>query len=227
MKIFGDGFSVEDIKRYDKLLDGFTSNPSLMKKLGVTNYLEYCKEMLQATEKPVSLEILSDDYDEIIREATVLQELGDNVYVKVPITNSLGHSNLPSISHLVEVGVNVNVTAVFSYRQIDDIVESLPIDKGYIISVFAGRIADSGVDPQSYIKHAVARTASCQAEVLWASTREVLNICQANKCSCDIITVSYALYQKYIQNYGKDLDDFSLETVKIFKRDGDESGYSI
>lgn len=227
MKVFGDGFSVDDIKRYDELLDGFTSNPSLMKKLGVTNYVEYCKQMLQATEKPVSLEILSDDYDEIIREATVLQELGSNAYVKVPITNSLGNSNLPSVSRLVEAGVNINITAVFSCKQIDDVVESLPRDKGYIISVFAGRIADSGLDPESYIKYAVARTASCQAEVLWASTREVLNICQAKKCSCDIITVSSGLYQKYIENYGKDLEDFSLETVQMFKRDGDESGYSI
>ena len=226
MKIFGDGLSIEEIEKHESEFDGFTSNPSLMKKLGVTDYVGYCRDMLSATNNPVSLEILSDDPVEILREAETLSALGDNAYIKVPITNSIGQSNVGVIARLLDSGVKINVTAVFSYSQIQSLLENTP-DKNFIISIFAGRIADSSRNPQDFIKYAVFGTQDRKAEVLWASTREVFNITQADHCGCDIITVPINLYTKYMDNLWMNLELFSLKTVQMFKGDADACEYII
>lgn len=231
MDIYGDGFSVEEIKS-DDFCDGFTSNPSLMKKLGVVDYLDYCKKLASCTELPVSLEVLSDDLQEMEREAMVLADCGENVFVKIPITNSMGHCTIDLICKLLDKGVNVNVTAVFTYKQIVNLLGYLFSETSgqMIISIFAGRIADFGSDPIPKIKFAKELSsvfAEKHVSILWASTRELYNIKQARDAGADIITVPSAMIKKLSNWNIESLEEYSLETVRMFKKDAEDCKYEI
>jgi len=230
VKIFADGADIEGMKEeYDKgIVKGFTTNPTLMKKAGVADYVQFAKSAVQAIpDMPVSFEVFSDDFDEMEKEAEVLSKLGDNVYVKIPITNSAGVSSVPLIEKLSQKGMRLNITAVFTLKQVKSVVEVLKPGTENIVSVFAGRIMDAGVDAEDIMRDAKRICAEKgNAELLWASCREVFNIVQADRCGTDIITVTNDILKK-LPNIGKDLEQFSLETVRMFARDGAALGYSI
>jgi len=215
MKIFLDSSDINAIKEFEPKVDGFTTNPTLMRKAGVTDYEKFCKKVLTLIKgKPVSFEVFADEFDDMERQARMIQSWGQNVYVKIPITNSKGFSSVPLIERL---GGKINVTAVFT----EDQVRSLP-PKPMIVSLFAGRIADTGRDPFLFSWNAYPQFA-----LLWASTREVLNIYQAREARADIITVTPELLTKYWNMKGKNLKELSLETVKMFYRDAQEAGYTL
>tara|TARA_Y100001973_G_scaffold103293_1_gene170235 strand:- start:1860 stop:2555 length:696 start_codon:yes stop_codon:yes gene_type:complete len=231
MKIYSDGSGLEEITSLingDLNIKGFTTNPSLMKALGVTDYVSYCKEFISLCEGlPVSFEVFADDFDEMRRQARIINGWGDNVYVKIPITNTLGESSLSLIADLQEEGIKVNITAVFTKDQIDRIHAVLNCQTPSVISVFAGRIADTGTTPTSNVKYAVHRFRNNpNAEVLWASCREIYNVYQAERLGCDIVTVQNSLLKK-LSLRGKDLEQFSIDTVKMFRNDATNSGYEL
>lgn len=229
-KIYSDGAVLADMieSLNSGKVTGFTTNPSLMKKAGITNYVEFAKEVLQEiTEYPVSFEVFSDDLETMEKEADKIAALGQNVYVKIPVTTSNGTSTAPLLKKLSNKGVKLNVTAIFTVEQVQEVVDHLTDGVASIVSVFAGRIADTGVDPMPIMKEALA---ICQTkegcELLWASPREVLNIYQANELGVDIITCTPAIIKK-LSLSGKDLNEYSLETVKTFCKDSQELGFSI
>ncbi len=230
MKIYSDGSGLDEIEALIECLniEGFTTNPSLMKALGVKDYVGYCKDFLQLCQGlPVSFEVFADDFSDMKRQARLINEWGDNVYVKIPITNTLGESSLPLIQELQEEGIKVNITAVFTKDQIDRIFSVLNCQTPSVVSVFAGRIADTGVSPTSNVKYAVHRFRNNpNAEVLWASCREVYNVYQAERLGCDIVTVQNSLLKKLALRE-KDLEEFSVETVKMFRNDAMKSGYEL
>ena len=230
MKIYSDGSGLNEIENLinELNIDGFTTNPSLMKKLGVKNYVEYCKEFIRlAGARPVSFEVFANDFDEMRRQAKKINNWGANVYVKVPITNTLGDSCLPLVKNLQELGIKINITAVFTKDQIDDIFDTLVDGPPSIVSIFAGRIADTGVSPITNVEYAVQRFRNNdKVEILWASCREIYNINQAEKAGCHIITIQNSLLKK-INLKGKDLNQFSIETVKMFREDAIKSGYTL
>lgn len=230
IKIYADGADIEDmLNEYDKgIVSGFTTNPSLMKKAGVKDYISFVREVTGKIKNlPVSFEVFSDDFGTMKKEALALSSYGDNVYVKIPITNTKGESSIPLINTLSNEGVNLNVTAVFTIEQAKAVLEAFANDSKNIVSVFAGRIADSGVDPEPIMKEA---SSLCHqhagVECLWASCREVFNIFQAERCHVDIITVTNDILSR-LANVGKDLNAFSLETVRMFEDDGKKLGFSI
>ena len=229
IKIFADGADLKSILELNEnpLISGFTTNPSLMRKAGVENYETFAKEVLKhVTEKPVSFEIITDDLDEMKIQAEKIASWGENVYVKVPITNTQGIPTYKIISELSEMGVKLNVTAILTVDQIRDTALALGNHKS-IISVFAGRIADTGVDPTIFFEYAIHRNLVLpMQELLWASTRELLNIKQAEEAGADIITVQNDLLKK-MNLFGKDLLEYSRETVKMFYQDAQSSGYKI
>lgn len=229
-KIYSDGAVLADMVESlnSGNVTGFTTNPSLMKKAGITNYVEFAKEVLQEiTEYPVSFEVFSDDLETMEKEAEKIASLGQNVYVKIPVTTSNGTSTAPLLKKLSSKGIKLNVTAIFTVDQVQEVVDHLTDGVASIVSVFAGRIADTGVDPMPIMKDALA---ICQTkegcELLWASPREVLNIYQANELGVDIITCTPAIIKKLSLN-GKDLNEYSLDTVKTFCKDSQELGFSI
>lgn len=221
VKIFLDGCDAILENKDNDLISGFTTNPALMKKAGVTNYQAFALKVLdQIKAKPVSFEVLSDDFNQMIIEAMEINSWGDNVYVKVPITNTLGESTYHVVEELTLRGVKVNVTAIMTIDQVRHILPALSGTEGAYVSVFAGRIADTGINPipiMSDIKRILPRDQ--KIELIWASPREVFNVYQANVCQCDIITCGQDIIKK-IPLHGKDLTEFSLETVKMFYRDG-------
>jgi transaldolase len=230
IKIFGDGAVLEDvpklIERYQ--VQGFTTNPTLMAKAGIKHYEGFAKKMLDVVHGlPVSLEVFADELPEMERQAKKLASWGDNVYVKVPITNTKRVPTYSIIRTLSEHGVKLNVTAVFTEKQIDGIVENLQKDAPAVISVFAGRIADVGQDPAPIIRHAKkAAKNHPHVEVLWASCREIYNVVMAANCGTDIITVPNDMLEKLFR-FGKDLGDVSLETVEMFRNDAVKSGFQL
>lgn len=230
VKIFADGADAAAMKaEYDKgIVKGFTTNPTLMKMAGVKDYVSFAREMIEAIpDLPLSFEVFSDDFETMEREAEVLSALGKNVMVKIPITNSKGESSIPLIHRLSEKGINMNVTAVFTIRQVQETVDAFVVGTHNYISVFAGRIANAGVDPEPLMTVAAMICHEKKGvELLWASPRETLNIIQADRCGCDIITVTDDLLEK-LGEFGKDLEEYSLETVQMFVRDGMELGFSI
>lgn len=230
VKIFADGANAAEMKaEYDKgIVKGFTTNPTLMKKAGVEDYVSFAREMIEAIpDLPLSFEVFSDDFEIMEHEAEVLSALGKNVMVKIPITNSKGESSIPLIHRLSEKGINLNVTAVFTIRQVQETVDAFVVGTYNYVSVFAGRIANAGVDPEPLMTVAAMICHEKQGvELLWASPRETLNIIQADRCGCDIITVTNDLLEK-MGEFGKDLEEYSLETVQMFIRDGKELGFSI
>lgn len=230
IKIFADGADLKKMKEiYDQgLVAGFTTNPSLMKKAGVTNYLDFVKEAVEAIpDLSLSFEVFSDDFETMEKEAEKLASLSKNIMVKIPITNSKGESSIPLIKRLSEKGINLNVTAVFTFKQILEVIQAFTPGTHNYVSIFAGRIANTGIDPEPLMACAAA---ICHAypgiEVLWASSREILNIAQAERCSCDIITVTDDILNG-LKNWGKDLNQYSLETVQMFLEDSKNLGFNI
>ena len=225
MVIFCDGADLKQMRElsWHERVAGWTTNPSLMKKSGVTNYREFAKAVLEiAGSQPVSFEVIADDFNEMERQAREIASWGKNVYVKIPVTNTRGDSSGKLISTLATSGVKVNVTAVFTVPQSHLAMTALNGSDG-IISLFAGRIADSGVDPESLISNAMTfRYGS--PKFLWASAREVFNVKQAERCDCDIITLSPDLITK-LDGFGRDLEEYSRATVRQFYEDA--KGYSL
>ncbi|MFA5356667.1 MAG: transaldolase [Candidatus Omnitrophota bacterium] len=230
IKIFADGADIKDMEEARKqgIVSGFTTNPSLMKKAGVTDYEEFAKKVLAIVpDMPVSFEVFSDDFAQMEREALKISGWGNNVNVKIPVTNTNGEPTTELIRKLSARGLFLNVTAIMTAGQVGEVSKVLNPKARTIISVFAGRIADSGRDPEPYMKESAAILKSNpNAELLWASSRELLNIFQAEACGCHIITVTPQILKK-IPAIGKDLGLFSLETVRAFHRDAVSSGYKI
>ncbi len=230
IKIFADGADLDGIREMaaDPLIKGFTTNPTLMRKAGVDDYKAFALEALKiVTDRPVSFEVFADEFDEMERQALEIASWADNVNVKIPITNTRGESAVPLVETLSGKGVAVNVTAVFMLEQVQSVVDGLNPETPAILSVFAGRVADSGRDPVPHMKEAVRiAKAKPKAEILWASPRELLNIFQADAAGCYIITVTNDVLKK-LSNIGKDLGEFSLETVRMFYDDASAAGYRI
>jgi transaldolase len=231
IKIFADGADLAGMKAMyaNPLIKGFTTNPTLMKIAGVKDYKPFAKEVLQAiSDRPVSFEVFADEFDEMEAQGLEIASWGSNVNVKVPVTNTKGVFAGPLISRLAKAGVVLNVTAIFTPDQIKRVADALSPDVPAIVSVFAGRVADSGIDPVPLMKDAAAmlRSYRPKAELLWASPRELLNIFQADECGCGIITVTNDVLKK-LSLVGKDQDAYSLETVKMFYGDAQAAGYKI
>lgn len=231
IKIFADGANLKSILELYRsgYIKGFTTNPTLMKKDGVTNYEEFAKSVLkEITDMPISFEVFSDDFDIMEKEAKRLFSWGSNVFVKIPITNTKGESSINLIRKLSSEGLSLNITAMLTLEQVKDVVNSIDNNSKTIISVFAGRIADTGRDPIPIMKEAkeIIKHNGSTAELLWASSRELLNIFHAENCDCDIITVTNDLLKK-IPMIGKSLSELSLDTVKMFNNDAVTAGYKI
>ncbi len=210
-------------------IKGLTTNPSLMKKAGIKDYEAFAKDILQTiTDKPISLEIFTDDFTDMKRQALKISSFAKNVYTKIPITNSKGESSLPLIKELAAQGVKLNVTALLTLKQVAGVAEALNPAVPSVVSVFAGRIADTGVDPVPLMRACGALLEGHQkAELLWASTREVINIFQAEECGCAIITVPHDILGKAAKMYGMDLTELSLDTVKMFTKDAADCGFKL
>jgi len=230
IKLFADGAEKERMLELagKPYITGFTTNPTLMRKAGVTDYAAFAKDILAAiTDKPISFEVFSDEFAEMERQANIINSWGPNVYVKIPVTNTKHESSGLLIRRLVERGVRVNVTAILTVEQVAEIAGVLSPTVPSIVSVFAGRIADTGRDPVPYMVAAKKiLAANPVAELLWASTRELYNIIQAEEIGCHIITVTPDILKK-LEKLSYDLDTLSLETVKMFYDDGQKVGYSL
>ena len=230
VKIFADGADLDAILSLagDSRISGFTTNPTLMWKAGLTDYEDFAKRLLERiTVHPISFEVFADDEDEIRRQALKIATWGENVYVKVPVTTTDGTSMAPLVRELSDAGVKVNVTALFTVAQVELITEAVKDGPPSYISVFAGRIADAGVDPVPIMARAVdIMVAAPRSELIWASPREVLNIVQADQVGCHVITMTHDLLNK-LDGLGKDLEQFSLETVQMFRRDAVQAGFTL
>jgi transaldolase len=230
IKIFADGANVDEMEGLYKggIVKGFTTNPTLMKKDGVKNYKEFAIEVLKRIpDFPISFEVFSDDFDSMEKEAREINSWGKNVYVKIPITNTKGELSGNLVRKLSNDGINLNVTAILTTEQVKNVVQNISEKSKTIISVFAGRVADTGRNPIPIVVESlnIIRSSS-NAELLWASSRELLNIFQAEECGCHIITVTNDLLKK-LKMVGKDLDELSLDTVKMFYNDAVSVGYKI
>lgn len=230
IKLFADGADLDGIMEMyaNPLIKGFTTNPTLMRQVGVDDYEAFGRAVLEkVTDRPVSLEVFADEFDEMERQALKIASWGPNVNVKIPITNTKGDSALRLIERLSGEGVIVNVTAIMTLEQVQGVCDALAADTPAIVSVFAGRIADTGRDPVPHMASALEiLKARPKAELLWASPREFLNLFQANDVGCHIITMTNNLLAK-LGGAGKDLDRFSLETVQMFYRDASSAGYTL
>lgn len=230
IKVFSDGAVLETMLHdlNSGLVTGFTTNPSLMKKAGITSYIGFAKDVLkEITDYPVSFEVFADDLEGMEQEAHRISALGDNVYVKIPVTNSKGESTAPLIDRLTAEGIKVNVTAIFTVEQVREVVDALKSGTPAVVSVFAGRIADTGVDPMPIMQEALAICREKEGvELLWASPRETFNIYQADSLGVDIITCTSDLIKK-LELKDKDLTEYSLETVQMFLRDSSSLGFTI
>lgn len=228
MKIFYDGINIQKFSTVD-FIEGFTTNPSIIKNINTQNYKDFALEMLKFTNnKCVSFEVFADDHELMIKEAEEISLWDKSIYVKIPIINTRGEYSIPVIQYLQNKKIKLNITAVFTKEQIDNIINIINPEIPVIISIFAGRIADTGVDPTILIKYTVEYFKNYQnVEILWASIREPYNITEARNSGCHIITVPDAILNKYIECNGKDLTEFSIETVKMFYNDGLKSGIKI
>jgi transaldolase len=230
VKIFGDGADLAGILELYKnpLIKGFTTNPSLMRKAGIEDYETFAHQLVKAIpDRPISFEVFADDFDEMISQGRVIASWGRNVNVKIPVTTTKGAFAGPAISTLVNAGVIVNVTAIMTAEQVKQVAECLAPNVPAIVSVFAGRVADTGRDPIPVMQACLRALAGRpKAELLWASPRELLNIFQADEIGCHIITVSHDVLAK-LSLVGKNLDEYSLETVRMFHRDATAAGFRI
>ncbi len=228
IKIFADGANIEEMHEAarNKLVRGFTTNPALMRKAGIRDYRAFSYRVIAAfPDYPISLEVFADDFAEMESQARQIASWGDNVFVKIPITNTQGRSTGPLVSRLGADGIKINVTAVFSHAQIDAVFEALALAPA-IVSVFAGRIADTGRNPAPIINHALNRKKFSCHEILWASPRQVLDVYLADSIGCNIITCTAEIIRK-LPLEGKNLEEYSRETVKLFHDDAKAAGYSI
>jgi transaldolase len=230
VKVFADGADLDGILALaeDPRISGFTTNPTLMWKAGLTDYADFAQRLLERiTKHPISFEVFADDADEMRRQARLISSWGSNVYVKIPITTTSGQPIAPLARELSEDGVQVNVTALFTTAQVELITAAVKDGAPSYISVFAGRIADAGVDPMPIMAKSVdVMTDAPRAELIWASPREILNVVQADQVGCHIITLTHDLLAR-LDGLGKDLDQFSLETVQMFHRDAMTAGFTL
>ncbi len=230
IKLYADGADLDGmIEEYKKgIASGFTTNPTLMKKAGVKSYEDFAKAALKAIpDLPISFEVFSDDLPGMEREARKIAGWGKNVYIKIPVTNTKGESTAPLVKKLSHDGLKLNVTAILTLDQVKTVAKALSPDTPSIVSVFAGRIADTGRDPMPIMKDAVKILKPLpKTELLWASTRELLNLIQAESCGCHIITITNDILKK-VPQVGKDLSQLSLETVQMFYSDAQSAGYKI
>ena len=230
VKIFSDGADKEDMldMASKTFIRGLTTNPTLMKKAGIKDYEAFAKDILSTIkEKPISFEVFSDDFDEMEKQAMKITSWADNVYVKIPVTNTKKESSKELIKRLVEKKVKLNITAIMTLDQVKTVLSVLDNKVPSIISVFAGRIADTGKDPIPLMKECLKEIKiNPKSELLWASPRELLNIIQADQIGCHIITVTKDVIKKLkLVNY--DLEDYSLDTVKMFYKDAVDAGFKI
>lgn len=230
VKIFADGADQQAMLEMNSKphIQGLTTNPTLMKKAGITDYRSFCKDILkQIKEKPISFEVFSDDFSEMERQAMEIASWGNNVYVKIPVTNTQRQPSYDLVKTLVARGVKVNVTAIMTLSQVQHVAEALDATIPSYVSVFAGRIADTGRDPVPLMKEALGLLRALpSAELIWASPRELLNIFQADEIGCHVITVTHDILKK-LTMVGYDLDDYSLDTVKMFYADAVAAGYKL
>ncbi len=231
LKIFADGADMQGLLDMNEhpLISGMTTNPSLMRKAGVTNYREFCKQVLTVIrEKPISFEVFADDLAGMESQALEIATWGKNIYVKIPSMNTLGESTAPLISSLTKKGIQLNITAVFTTRQSLEIAKALQGGAPSYLSVFAGRIADTGADPLPFVTASVeiCKALEPKIEVLWASTREIYNLVQAKDTGCKIITVPNDILKK-LSGLGKSPMDLCLDTVKTFKADSEASKFAL
>jgi transaldolase len=230
IKIFADGADLKSMKALaaDPRIKGFTTNPSLVRKAGVADYTSFAMDVLKVIpDRPVSFEVFADELEEMEAQARTIARWGKNVYVKIPVTNTKRQSTAPIITRLSKAGVALNVTAIFTLQQVREVTDALDAGTPAVVSVFAGRVADTGVDPEPLMRQsAEIMKAKPKAELLWASPRELLNIYQADNCGCHIITVQPDVLSK-LDLVGKDLEAYSLETVQGFYKDAVAAGYKI
>jgi len=231
VKIFADGADFQGIAELARqpYIDGVTTNPTLMRKVGLTDYESFARAVLNEVKvKPISFEVFSDDFSEMRRQALKMHRWQENIYVKIPITNTSGESSIPLIAQLAREGVKLNITAVLTPRQVKAVAAALDPTIPSIVSVLAGRIADTGVDPLPIMTKSVKIVSDLpKAELLWASVREVLNVFQAAACHCHIVTVPHDILKKFGELAGKDLDELSLDTVRMFHRDAAAAGFTL
>jgi transaldolase len=213
----------------DPLVRGLTTNPTLMRKAGIEDYEAFAKDVLRVVKhKPISFEVFSDEFSEMKRQALKIRDWQENVFVKIPITNTRGESSIPLIKELAATKVPLNITAILALKQVREVAAVLNPDMPAIVSVFAGRIADTGKDPEAIMLASNALLEGLpKAELLWASVREVLNIIQADQCGCDIVTVPHDILKKAMNLFGMDLEKLSLDTVKMFAKDAEAAGFSL
>ena len=229
-KIFCDSADYATIKKLNNnsLVSGFTTNPSLMKQSGAKNYKNYSLKLLKVCKKkPISLEVFGDTFDQMLRQAMIINSWGKNVYVKIPVVNSKGLYSGKVISVLSKKGIKLNITAVYTVEQVKKILKSINKKSKTIISIFSGRMSDAGKDPIPIIKKSVYLTKKMKkVEILWASTREAYNYLQAKDCGCSIITMPPAIIEK-ISKFGKTYQELTLDTVKNFLKDSKKSNFKL
>ena len=231
VKIYADGADRAGLLSLygNPLIQGMTTNPTLMKKAGITDYEAFAKDVLQTViSKPISFEVFADDFKEMRRQALRIRDWQENVYVKIPVLNPAGESSLELIRELAREGVKLNVTAILTERQVEGVASALEASVPSVVSIFAGRIADTGRDPMPVMRasHELLRDQP-KAELLWASVREVYNIYQAEEARVHIVTVPHDILHKAIAMSGFDLEDLSLDTVKMFDRDAKSAGFTL
>jgi transaldolase len=230
VRVFADGADIATIRKLadDPLIAGFTTNPTLMRKAGVDDYEQFARELLECvTDRPISFEVFSDDFGEMARQARKIASWADNVYVKIPITNTEGASSLDLAHRLTHEGAKINITALMTNQQVDAAAQVLEGGSPAFVSIFAGRIADTGREPEPIMAQALRSLRPLpDVQLIWASPREVLNIVQADRIGCHIITVTNDLLAK-IGVLGRDLVEFSLDTVRMFHRDAAAAEYTL
>ncbi len=231
VRIFADGADKAGILSLyaNPLIKGLTTNPTLMRKAGIHDYEAFARDILQSvTAKPISFEVFSDEFPEMRRQALKIKAWQENVYVKIPITNTRRESALPLVRELAQSGVKLNITAILTLDQVRGVAEALNPAVPSVVSVFAGRIADTGRDPMPIMRESLALLkGQPKADLLWASVREVLNIFQADECGCHVVTVPHDILGKALKMVGLGLADVSLDTVKMFATDAQAAGFSV
>lgn len=231
VKIFADGADKDGMLNLyrNPVIKGLTTNPTLMRKVGIQDYESFARDILTGIkDKPISFEVFSDEFPEMKRQALKIRDWQDNVFVKIPITNSRGESSISLIRELSTARVQLNITAILTLKQVRDVAGVLSSEVPAVVSVFAGRIADTGKDPEAIMRASKELLTDLpKAELLWASVREVLNIIQADNCGCDIVTVPHDILNKALKLVGMDLEALSLDTVKMFAQDAEKAGFRL
>ncbi|MBZ5620398.1 MAG: transaldolase [Acidobacteriia bacterium] len=230
VKLFADGAEKKSMLELyaNPLIQGFTTNPTLMRKAGISDYQAFAHDILSViSDRPISFEVFADEFGEMERQARIITTWGRNVYVKIPVTNTRRETACPLIRKLSQAGIKVNVTAILALRQVSEVVDALTGGAPSNVSVFAGRIADTGVDPVPIMQEAVDMLRPHpQMELIWASPRELLNVFQADAIGCHIITATPDILKK-LSLTGKDLGEYSLDTVRMFADDAAKSGFTL